>query len=224
MLAPILHFLNCHNFVIVVVQLLRHVWLWPHELQLTRLPCPSLSPRVSNFVVSLNNFNLQELLYINSSDFVAFLTNCDGHSRLLVFCMNLEISLSFSPKEKLKGIFTEIRFKNLRGDKEISGWLTLAMLSFPNHWHNTSLHSVISWISLRDFAHLLLGFLLAILFLMLWVFLWKCPGNEFSLSCFHLLIFKILISFETLKCWESYIKISLWPLPGFLNVSINISL
>ena len=147
MLAPILHFLNCHNFVIVVVQLLRHVWLWPHELQLTRLPCPSLSPRVSNFVVSLNNFNLQELLYINSSDFVAFLTNCDGHSRLLVFCMNLEISLSFSPKEKLKGIFTEIRFKNLRGDKEIWGWLTLTMLSFPNHWHNTSLHSVRSWIS-----------------------------------------------------------------------------
>ena len=143
MLAPILHFLNCHNFVIVVVQLLRHVWLWPHELQLTRLPCPSLSPRVSNFVVSLNNFNLQELLYINSSDFVAFLTNCDGHSRLLVFCMNLEISLSFSPKEKLKGIFTEIRFKNLRGDKEIWGWLTLTMLSFPNHWHNTSLHSYI---------------------------------------------------------------------------------
>ena len=61
--------------------------------------------------------------------------------------MNLEISLSFSPKEKLKGIFTEIRFKNLRGDKEIWGWLTLTMLSFPNHWHNTSLHLVRSWMS-----------------------------------------------------------------------------
>ena len=138
--------------------------LWPHELQLTRLLCPSLSPRVSNFVVSLNNFNLQELLYINSSNFVAFLTNCDGHSWLFVFCMNLEISLSFSPKEKLKGIFIELRFKNLRGDKEIWGWWTLTILSFQSHWHNTSLCSVRSWISLRDFAHLLLGFLLGILF------------------------------------------------------------
>ena len=138
--------------------------LWAHELQLTRLPCPSLSPRVSNFVVGLNDFNLQELLYINSSNFVAFLTNCDGHSWLLVFCMNLEISLLFSPKEKLKGIFIEIRLENLRVDIEISGWLTLTMLSFPNHWHNTSLHSVRSWISLRDFAHLLLGLLLGILF------------------------------------------------------------
>ena len=184
----------------------------------------SSGSRVSNFVVSLNNFNLQELLYINSSNTVAFLTNCAGHSWLLVFCINLEISLSFLPKEKLKGTFTGITFKNLRGDKEIWGWLTLTMLSFPNHWHNTSFHSVRSWIFLRDFAHLLLGFLLGILFLMSWVFLWKCPGNEFSLSCFHLLIFKILMSFETLKCWESYIKIPLWPLPGFLNVSINISL
>ena len=32
------------------------------------------------------------------------------------------------------------------------------MLNSPNHWHNTSLHSVRSWISLRDFACLLLGF------------------------------------------------------------------
>ena len=132
--------------------------MWPHELQLTRLLGPLLSPRVSNFVVSLNNFNLQKLLYINSSDFVAFLTNCDGHSWLLVFCINLEISLSFLPKEKLKGTFTGITFKNLRGDKEIWGRLTLTMLSFPNHWHNTSLHSVRSWISLRDFAHLVLSF------------------------------------------------------------------
>ena len=160
--------------------------LWPHGLQHTRLPCPSLSPWISNFVVSLNN--LQELLYINSSNIVAFLTNCAVHLWLLVFCMNLEVNLSFSPKEKLNGII-EIRFKNLRVDIEIWGWLTLTMLSFPNHWHNTPLHSVRSWISLRDFAHLLLGLLLGILFLMLWVFLWKCPGNEFSLSCFHLLIF-----------------------------------
>ena len=120
--------------------------LWPRGLQHTRLPCPSLSPWISNFVVSLNNFNLQELLYINSSNIVAFLTNCAVHSWLLVFCMNLEISLSFKPKEKLKGII-EIRFKNLIVDIEIWGWLTLAMLSFPNHWHNTSLHSVRSWIS-----------------------------------------------------------------------------
>ena len=61
----------------------------------------------------MNNFNLQELLYINSSNIIAFVTNCGVHSWLLVFCMNLEVSLSFSPKEKLKGII-EIRFKNLR--------------------------------------------------------------------------------------------------------------
>ena len=30
----------------VVVQALSHVWLWPHGLQHTRLPCPSLSARV----------------------------------------------------------------------------------------------------------------------------------------------------------------------------------
>ena len=98
--------------------------LWPHELQLTRLLCPSLSPRVSNFVVSLNNFNLQELLYINSSNFVAFLTNCDGHSWLFVFCMNLEISLSFSPKEKLKGIFIRLDLKIWEETKK-----------FEDDWH-----------------------------------------------------------------------------------------
>ena len=218
-LAPILHFLNYHNFVVAVVQWLSHVWI-----QHTRLPCTSLSPSVSNFVVSLNNFNLQELLYINSSNIVGFLTNCAGHSWLLVFCINLEISLSFSPEEKLKGIFIEIRFKNLRVDIEIWGWLTSTMLSFPNHWHNTSLHSIRSWISLRDFVHLLLGFLLGILFLMLWVFFWKCPGNEFSLTYFHFLILSILMYVETQKCWGNNIKIPLWPLPGFLNVSINILL
>ena len=85
--------------------------LRPHGMQHTKLPCPSLSPRVSNFAVSVNNFNLQELLYINSSNFVAFLINCDGHSWLLVFCMNLETSLSFSPKEKLKGIFLRLDLK-----------------------------------------------------------------------------------------------------------------
>ena len=98
--------------------------LWPHELQLTRLLCPSLSPRVSNFVVSLNNFNLQELLYINSSNFVAFLINCDGHSWLLVFCMNLETSLSFSPKEKLKGIFLRLDLKIWEETKK-----------FEDDWH-----------------------------------------------------------------------------------------
>ena len=145
-LAQILHFLNYHNFVAVVVQLLCHVWLFAtpwttaHQASLS-----SLSPWISNFVVSLNNFNLQ-LLYINSSNIIAFLTNCAVHSWLLVFCMNLEVSLSFSPKEKLKGII-EIRFKNLRVDIEIWGWLTLTVLSFPNHWHNTSLHLVRSWIS-----------------------------------------------------------------------------
>ena len=30
----------------VFVQLLSQVWLWPHELQQARLPCPSLSPGV----------------------------------------------------------------------------------------------------------------------------------------------------------------------------------
>ena len=30
--------------IIVVFQLLSHVWLWFHGLQHTRLPCPSLSP------------------------------------------------------------------------------------------------------------------------------------------------------------------------------------
>ena len=118
--------------------------LWPHGLQHTRLPCPSLSPWISNFVVSLNN--LQELLYINSSNIIAFVTNYAVHYWLLTLCMNLEVSLSFSPKEKLNGII-EIRFKNLRVDIEIWGWLTLTMLSFPNHWHNTCLHLVRSWIS-----------------------------------------------------------------------------
>ena len=28
----------------LVVQLFGHVWLWPHELQHTRVPCPSLYP------------------------------------------------------------------------------------------------------------------------------------------------------------------------------------
>ena len=32
--------------IIVVVQSLSRVWLWPYELQHTRLPCPSPSPRV----------------------------------------------------------------------------------------------------------------------------------------------------------------------------------
>ena len=101
-------------------------FLWPRGLQHTRLPCPSLSPWVSNFVVSLNNFNLQGLLYINSRNIIAFLTNCVGHSWLLLFCMNLEISLSFSPKEKLKGISS--RHRNLRmintDDVEFSKSLT----------------------------------------------------------------------------------------------------
>jgi len=34
-------------YCLVIVQLLSRVWLlWPHGLQLARLPCPSLSPRV----------------------------------------------------------------------------------------------------------------------------------------------------------------------------------
>ena len=118
-LAPILYFLNYHNFVVVVVQSLGHIWLFVTPWTTAhRLPCPSLSPWISNFVVSLNTFNLQELLYINSSNIIAFLTNCAVHSWLLVFCMNFEVSLSFSPKEKLKGII-EFRFKNLRVNKNL---------------------------------------------------------------------------------------------------------
>ena len=37
-----------YNLVVAVVQSLSRVWLWPHELQHTRLLCPSPSPRVSS--------------------------------------------------------------------------------------------------------------------------------------------------------------------------------
>ena len=48
-----------------------------------------------NFIISLDNFNLQGLLYINSFNFVPFLTDCVGHSWYFVFCLNFGICLLF---------------------------------------------------------------------------------------------------------------------------------
>ena len=41
----LLNFMNIFKTQICSVQSLSHVWLWPHGLQHTRLPCPSRTPR-----------------------------------------------------------------------------------------------------------------------------------------------------------------------------------
>ena len=38
-----------------------------------------------NFIISLDNFNLQGLLYINSFNFGPFLTDCVGHTWCFFF-------------------------------------------------------------------------------------------------------------------------------------------
>ena len=64
--------LESKKVVVVIVQLLSSVSLWPHEQQHTKLPCPSLSPRVcSNFmfvesVMPSNHFTLCHPLFLLS--------------------------------------------------------------------------------------------------------------------------------------------------------------
>ena len=39
-------YIYMYTHIHFVAQSLRHVWLWPHGLENTKLPCPSLTPRV----------------------------------------------------------------------------------------------------------------------------------------------------------------------------------
>ena len=56
---------------VLVVQLLSHVQLWPHGLQHTRLPCPSLFPRVCS-----NSCPLKRWCHPTSSSSVTPLSSC----------------------------------------------------------------------------------------------------------------------------------------------------
>ena len=57
--------------IIVVFQLLSHVWLWFHGLQHTRLPCPSLSPGACS-----NSYPLSQWCHSTVSSSVIPFSSC----------------------------------------------------------------------------------------------------------------------------------------------------
>ena len=106
----------------------------------------------------------------------------------------------------------------MRVDIQIWGWLTLTMLSFPNQWHpSIRLHPEFQRFcpsSTRTSPRYFIFDVMSIFVKVSWQWILFDLFSSFN-------SFNFDVCWD-IKYWENTIKIHLWPLPGFLNVSINI--
>ena len=91
----------------VVVHLLSScLTLWPHGLQNTRLPCPSLSPRTSSNCCPSNHLILCHLLFLLSSIFTSIRVFSNDSAFRIRWPKYWSFSFSISPSNKYSGLIS----------------------------------------------------------------------------------------------------------------------